>query len=41
MSAALLTPLEFDLSKGFEPDCEFIDGQLVERHAGEYYHSLL
>ena len=39
--STLLTPLEVYLSKSFEPDCEFIDGQLVERHVGEYYHSLL
>ncbi len=41
MSAALLTPLEAYLSKSFEPDCEYIDGRLVERHVGEYYHSIL
>ncbi len=29
------------LHTAYEPDCEYIDGELVERHVGEYPHSRL
>ena len=41
MAAAVLIPLEEYLTHSFQPDCEYVDGQLVERNVGEYSHSLL
>ena len=29
------------LGTSYEPDMEYVDGQLVERHVGEYFHSRL
>ena len=34
-------PVEEYLRTSYDPDMEFLDGQLVERHVGEYFHSLL
>ena len=34
-------PVEEYLRTSYEPDCEYVDGHLVERHVGEYFHSLL
>jgi len=39
MAAGTLIPLEEYLSKVFEPDCEYIDGELVERNVGESDHA--
>jgi len=25
----------------YDPDMEYVDGQLLERHVGEYFHGLL
>ena len=41
MSVAALVPLEEYLGKSYEPDCEYVDGSIVERNVGEYFHSLL
>lgn len=41
MSTTISIPVEEYLSKTYEPDCEYIDGALVERHVGEYYHGRL
>ena len=42
MGAALTTvPVEEYLRTTYHPDCEYVDGQLVERNVGEYYHSLM
>ena len=40
---ALLTavPVEEYLRKSYDPDREYVDGQLVERHVGEHNHSRL
>src|SRR5947209_5361248 len=34
-------PVEEYLRKCYEPDMEYVNGQLVERHVGEYFHSRL
>jgi Uma2 family endonuclease len=34
-------PLEEYLRTMYHPDREYVDGQLVERHVGEYFHSRL
>jgi Uma2 family endonuclease len=34
-------PVEEYLRTYYDPDREYVDGQLVERHVGEYDHSLL
>lgn len=41
MATAISTPLEEYLTHSYVPDCEYVDGELVERHVGEYFHSLL
>lgn len=40
---AVLTEITVEeyLSTSYRPDVEYIDGQLVERHVGEYFHSRL
>ena len=35
----LLVPVEEYLSTTYEPDCEYVDGILVERNVGERHHS--
>lgn len=40
-SAVPLVPVEEYLSTVYEPDCEFVDGQLEVRNMGEYDHGLL
>src|SRR5437870_4871510 len=37
----VLVPVEEYLSTGYSPDVDYVDGRLVERNVGEYYHSLL
>ena len=39
MSIETLVPLSEYLDRGFEPDCEYIDGVLLERHVGKRKHS--
>ena len=34
-------PVEEYLHTSYDPDREYVDGQLVERHVGEYFHSRL
>lgn len=41
MGVAALVPLEEYLGKSYEPDCEYVDGCIVKRNVGEYFHSLL
>jgi Uma2 family endonuclease len=41
MATHTAIPLEEYLSTYYEPDMEYVDGQLVERHVGEYFHGLL
>jgi Uma2 family endonuclease len=39
MATATLIPVEEYLATSYEPDREYIDGELVERNLGEYDHS--
>src|ERR1017187_4410943 len=41
MATLAIVPVEEYLRTTYEPDMEYVDGQLVERHVGEYFHSLL
>jgi Uma2 family endonuclease len=41
MATLTTVPVEEYLSTTYEPDREYVDGQLVERHVGEYFHSRL
>lgn len=41
MATSLYLPVEEYLRTTYEPDREYLDGELVERHVGEYYHSRL
>jgi hypothetical protein len=41
MVAATAIPVEQYLHTSYEPDMEYVNGQLVERNVGEYFHSLL
>lgn len=34
-----MVPVEEYLRTTYEPDMEYVNGQLVERHVGEYFHS--
>ena len=39
MAAGAVVPLEAYLNTTYEPDCEYVDGELVERNVGELQHS--
>jgi Uma2 family endonuclease len=39
MATVLAIPFEEYLRTSFRPDCDYIDGQVVERHVGEYFHA--
>lgn len=39
MATVLAIPFDEYLRTSFNPDCDYIDGQVVERHAGEYFHA--
>lgn len=41
MGAGVLVTLEEYLATSYAPDCEYVDGVLLERNVGEYYHSLV
>ncbi|HEV2689322.1 MAG TPA: Uma2 family endonuclease [Bryobacteraceae bacterium] len=41
MATFTAIPVEEYLRTAYEPDMEYVDGQLVERHVGEYFHSRL
>ena len=40
MATSTAVPVEEYLSTTYHPDMEYVDGQLLERHVGEHYHSL-
>jgi hypothetical protein len=40
-SPQFATRLEYYLQTDFRPDCDYIDGQIVERNVGEKEHSFL
>jgi len=41
MTTSIAVPLEEYLRTCYEPDAEYVEGQLVERNVGEWSHSLL
>lgn len=41
MSVATTVPLSVYLNTSYRPDCEYIDGELLERNVGEAKHSRL
>ncbi len=41
MATQTAVPVEEYLRTCYEPDMEYVDGQLVERHVGEYFHGRL
>jgi len=41
MTTSTAVPVEEYLRTTYDPDMEYVDGQLVERHVGEYDHSRL
>ena len=41
MAVATQVSVEEYLSTVYEPDCDYVDGELVERNVGEYEHSRL
>ena len=41
MATSTAIPVEQYLRTYYDPDMEYVDGHLVERHVGEYFHSLL
>jgi Uma2 family endonuclease len=41
MDAATAVSVEEYLHTSYEPDREYVNGRLVERHVGEYFHSML
>ena len=41
MATSTAISVEQYLRTYYDPDMEYVDGQLVERHVGEYFHSLL
>ncbi|MBI2680036.1 MAG: Uma2 family endonuclease [Candidatus Solibacter usitatus] len=41
MATSIAVPVEEYLRTSYDPDMEYVDGQLLERHVGEHFHSLL
>jgi Uma2 family endonuclease len=41
MSTATVVPLQEYLETSYRPDCEYLEGELLERNVGEIDHSLL
>jgi Uma2 family endonuclease len=41
MAVAALVTLEEYLSTSYSPDCDYVEGRLVERNVGEFNHSFL
>jgi len=41
MAALTTVPVEDYLNTSYDPDVEYVDGHLVERHVGEYFQSRL
>src|SRR5437899_2740488 len=41
MSVETLTSAEEYLNTSYDPDVEYVDGVLVERHVGDWLHSLI
>jgi hypothetical protein len=41
MQGAALIPIAEYLEASYRPDCDYVDGRLVERNVGERDHSIL
>ena len=41
MSSATLIPVSEYLKTDYSPDCDYIDGELLERNVGEWEHAAL
>lgn len=41
MATVVHIPVSEYLSGSYEPDCDYVDGELVERHVGEQWHGLV
>jgi Uma2 family endonuclease len=41
MGASTAVSIEEYLHTSYEPDCDYVDGEIVERNVGEFKHSLL
>ena len=41
MATIVTIPVEEYLATSYRPDMEYVDGRLVERHVGEYFHGRL
>ena len=41
MSTATAVPLSEYLATSYRPDCDYLDGELLERNVGEWNHSRL
>ena len=41
MATGTVVPLEEYLNTSYEPDCEYLDGELVERNVGKTKHAIL
>lgn len=41
MAPTITIPLERYLSSVYEPDCDYVDGALEDRHVGEYEHNVV
>ena len=41
MASSTLIPVSEYLSTTYEPDCDYIDGELQERNVGEFSHGVL
>lgn len=41
LQSNVVVPVEEYLSTDYSPDVDYVDGRLVERNVGDYYHSLL
>ncbi len=39
MATATLVPVEEYLSTSYEPECDYVDGELQERNVGEGWHA--
>src|SRR5579864_9060605 len=39
MKAATLVPVEEYLRTAYRPDCDYVDGEVIERNLGEHEHS--
>ena len=41
MSTGIVVPVSEYLATSYSPDCEYVDGELLERNVGEWDHSRL